>query len=253
MNKLIIALFLASAVVALDPADACLAYQKDQQGGNVDCLYCYGYNVRPGSPKCLSTSMPNCIFTVQLPGFPQTFCNICEKGYSLDMNNNAVCKAVATADIVENCDYYWIPQKMSNSKCIGCSKGFYAFFSKESTLDVSCVKNDPKMIANCDSMTVNEFQTSKHEVVVQANCQICAEGFTLYQTIKITGFLKDFVTSQCIPQTGHFQGCAVHNKEYNILGEVAASYCGMCDPRGGYKAHGEISKFKTGDKMCKKI
>lgn len=213
MIKIILALFLISVTLAQTPAptDACLAYEKDPMQGNVDCLYCYGYKVKAGTAKCDTVNTPNCIFSLQIPGFPKSYCNLCEKGYSVNLNDGT-CVAVAQADIVANCDYYWIPEKTTASKCMGCSKGYYADFTKQATLDIGCSKNDPKMIANCDSMTINEFKKSHTEVITQSNCQICADGFTLYQTIKATGLFKDIVTSQCVPQTGNFQGCAVHNR-----------------------------------------
>lgn len=253
MNKIFITLILASLTLAQtpQPENACLAYEKDPMSGFTDCLYCYGYKVLPQTNKCDKTNFDNCIFSLQLPGFPQTFCNLCNKGFAVN-TDDGTCPAVATTDVVENCDYYWIPPKTTSAKCMGCSKGYVAKFTKQATLDVGCFKDDAHMIKNCDSMTINEFKKSHHETITQINCQICEDGFTLFQTIKVTGFLKDIVTSQCIPQTGHFQGCAVHNKQFSIIGELEASYCGMCDPRNGYAAHGQIGKWKNGNKMCKK-
>ena len=256
MKTIIITLLLVTLATAQAPIpsykDACLAFEKDPVQGNIDCLYCYGYNVLPGTARCDTKNQANCIFSLQLPGFPKSYCNLCNKGFAANLNDGT-CPSVAPADVVENCDYYWIPPKTTSAKCMGCSKGYVAQFTKQATLDIGCFKNDPLLIANCDSMVINEFKKSHHETITQINCQICADGFTLYQKIKATGLFKDIVTSQCIPQTGHFQGCAVHNRQYNLLGELEDSYCAMCDPRGSYKAHGEISKFKNGDKMCKKI
>jgi len=39
---------------------------------------------------------------------------------------------------------------------------------------------------------------------------------------------------------------------YNELGILEASNCGMCDPRGGYAAAGQIGRWKNGNHMCKK-
>lgn len=258
MQKFFICLLFAFAVLAQSPptppapADACLALEKDPTQGEVVCLYCYGYKTIPFHAKCDTKNFDNCIFSLQIPGFPKPACNLCQKGYAVNLNDGT-CVPVSQSDVVPNCDYYWIPEKMTNSKCSGCSTGYVANFTKQETYDISCTKDDSKLIANCQSQIINQFKKSSKETVTVMNCQICEDGFTLYQTIKATGFLKDIVTSQCIPQTNHFQGCAVHNRQYNILGELEASYCGMCDPRGSYKAHEEIDTWKKGDKMCKKI
>lgn len=257
MLKSTIFITLVASIVLADlpppPAskEACLAYSKDPMEGNVECLYCYGYKVKPLTSECDTTNFDKCIFSLAVPGFPNTWCNLCEKGYAINTDDGS-CPAVAEADKVENCDYYWIPEKTTAAKCMGCSKGYVAVFSKQATLDIKCIKDDTKMIANCDSMTINEFKKSHHETVAIQNCQICEEGYTLAQKIKVTGFLKDIVTSECIPQTGHFQGCAIHNKQYSILGELQASYCGMCDARANYRAHTLMGKWKNGNHMCKK-
>jgi len=113
--------------------NACLALAKDPMQGELECLYCYGYKVVPMTTRCDSVNTDNCIFSTQLGGFPQSFCNLCEKGYSIDLNNQAVCVKVAEADIVENCDYYWIPGKNNQSVCMGCSKGYVANFKDQAT------------------------------------------------------------------------------------------------------------------------
>ena len=258
MNRLILILIIASVAFAPVPApgpdDACLAASKDPQSGAAVCLYCYGYEVIPESTKCADKNMDHCIMSLQLPGFPASFCNICEKGFSLDLNNQATCAPVAAADKVENCDYYWIPGKTNQSKCMGCAKGYVAKFTDQSTLTIGCFQPDVthKVIDNCETMVINEFKKTHKETVTVSNCQICEEGYTLYQTNKATGFLKEVTTSECVPQTGHFQGCAVHNKDYSILGELEDAYCGMCDPRAGYRAHQLIGRWKNGKMMCKK-
>lgn len=251
--KLIIfaTLLIAASVYAENypnPAFACVMEQNDPTWGPF-CTQCYGYDVIQQFPICApQTSTPNCQLTYIPDGEFFAVCQLCEVGYSLNVDT-LQCDAVPAEQKVANCDLYWTPDQSTTARCFGCSQGFVPNMKDPSVHDIECAADPTKLVENCLWMQIDREKVKKETVYIP-ECLACEVGYVKYDNIQQVSILKFEITSTCELAHKNDDGCFVHQTVRNLLKEKKTDACVACDARNGYFAIQPSGQFTPGRAIC---
>lgn len=251
MKFILFATLLVAASVTADypnPGYACVQEANDPTWGPY-CTQCYGYDTIQQFPICApESSTPNCQLTFIPDGEFFSVCQLCEVGYSINVDT-LKCDEVTAPQKVANCDLYWTPDQATTPSCLACSEGFVPNMKDPSTHLVECVVDAAKLQENCLWMQI-DHEKVKHQDIYVPECLACKPNFVMYNDIKLVSLFKEKITSTCAPAVKHDDGCFVHNTVKNIIGSKIMDACVACDTRIGFFAIQPTGKFTPGRAIC---